>query len=269
MSKRFNKKQLSIIGAMTAILLIGSVFIIRGRSGKNDNANVRPTPRSAPVNTIPLDQRPYVELKPLSSRNDLQITIHEPPLETDMVEMTLEYDRNKGVLDAVLKTFVLNSFPFTETIFLGSRSAGGHITYHEDVIGGDVILKFDGGDEPYALKNPWRYDDLQTEYDQISTTDAMFQLTFEPAWRTNKILIMQSPGLPTPLDGEVIAGPYLIRGVGKLPSLEASITARVSGSDTATLYGYDGSQWLEIESTLQDRTLSATTPMYELFVITK
>jgi hypothetical protein len=269
MKQAVNKKIIPLAGVGLAVLLLLGFWMFRARAGTGGEAGIKPTPRSAPVNTIPVADRPYIELAPLSSRNDLALTIHEPPLKADVVELTLEYDRNKGVLDAVLKNFTLNTFPFTATIFLGSKSTGGHITYHDDVTGGDILLKFDGGKAPYALKNPWRYDDTQTEYTEFGTRDGKFQLTFAQPWRTPKLLIMQSPGLPAKVDSEVIAGPYLVRGVGALPDDQVSINAHVSAESAPQLLGFDSGAWQAIDSAFADKTLTATAPLYEAFVITR
>lgn len=96
--------------------------------------------------------------------------------------MVLEYDRNKGVMDAVLKETPLTSDLQKEEIFLGSKSAGGHITYHEDVIGGTYTLNFEN--EDYALEESWRYSDAEKSYLEFSTSDGFFQVKLDKPYRT-------------------------------------------------------------------------------------
>lgn len=222
-----------------------------------------------PVNQIPINKRPYVELVPQNSRNKLNLVIHERPEEADSVEVTLEYDRNEGVLDAVLKDISLVKPTQTEELFLGSKSAGGHITYHDDVIGGNLKLDFTGKNE-YLLEVPWRYDDKQTQYEQFATTDGKFQINFEQPWKTSKIIAMQSPGHPEGLKGEVIAGPFLVRGVGQLPEINTKLTIHLNSDvSSPNLLGYDGQEWQPISSNLQGKSLTASSPLYELFVVTQ
>jgi hypothetical protein len=192
------------------------------------------------------------------------------PKKAKEVEVTLEYDRNKGVLDAVVKKFTLDKIPYVDKIFLGSKSSGGATTYHDDVIGGSITLTFSGGDESYALQVPWRYDDTQPHYTQLATTDSKFQLLLNEPMRTPKVLVMESPGLPVKIDEKVIAGPYLVRGVGPLPDINAKITIHLSEvSEKAKLYGFNGQKWQQLDSTLDGRTLTASVPLVETYVVTE
>ena len=79
---------------------------------------------------------------------------------------------------------------------------------------------------------------------------------------------MQSPGLPKNLEGEVLSGPYLFSGVGPLPDTTGDITMRLSKpTETATLYGWDGTDWTEIPSTHDGKQLKATSELYEVYVV--
>jgi hypothetical protein len=177
----------------------------------------------------------------------------------------LEYDRNKGVEDAVLKSFSLSTVPSINKIFLGSKSAGGHTTYHDDVIGGDLTMTFSGEEEDYSLRVPWRYDDTQQRYSQIATRDRYFELVLDEPYRTPKILVMQSPGLPAPVDGQVLAGPYLVRGVGILPNLTGQLTMRLPQAEPeAKLVIFNGQTWQTQEDNhrhITDHIITATVPL--------
>jgi hypothetical protein len=265
---RSPSKRTITIALIILVILIGVGGVVLARRSNNDTQVVRrPTPPPEPVNIIAVSERPYVSLQPLTSRNNLELIIHDLKLPADSLEVTLEYDRNKGVLDAVFKQLSLAKIPFIDTLFLGSKSAGGHTTYHDDVVGGKLLLKFTG-DNRYALEVPWRYDDTQRQYAEFSTADGYFQIVFATPIRQAKMLAMQSPGLPENLEGEVIAGPYLLSTVGPLPAISADVTLRLTRqSDSVELYGWDGDEWQSIEDfTLEDRTLSATSPLYQVFV---
>lgn len=252
---------------LVILIVVGGLFLAR-RSNNEPQVVRRPTPPPEPVNIIAIQERPYVSLQPLTSRNNLELIVHDLKLPADSLEVTLEYDRNEGVLDAVFKQLSLAKTPFIDTLFLGSKSAGGHTTYHDDVVGGTLLLKFTG-DNRYALEVPWRYDDTQREYSEFSTADGQFQITFATPIRQSKMLAMQSPGLPQNLEGEVIAGPYLISTVGPLPGITADITLRLTRqAEPVELYGWDGDEWQLIEDfSLEDRTLTATSPLYAVFVV--
>lgn len=265
------RKKLIFLVSIIALLVLGAFYFInRQRSSLADQSTpLEPTSVPLPVNLLPVAKRPFVTLEPLPGRNELQLTIHNLPEPADSVEVTLEYDRNKGVLDAVLKQFPLTNLPLIETLFLGSKSAGGATTYHDDVIGGSMTLKFKGSN-PYTLKVPWRYSDTQKSYAQLSTTDAFFQVDLEKPITQTKVIVMQSPGAPEALPGELIAGPYLIRTVGPLPVTTATVALRLpSESPSATLYGWDETNWLKLEATIEGKTVKYSGPLYSVYAVTQ
>lgn len=250
---------------MASVLLSGcSLF------GKKPVANQpASTPPPKPVNLINTTDRPFVTLQPLTARNDIQLVIHDLKKPADEVEVTLEYDRNKGVLDAVLRHFTLSKVPYTDKLFLGSESAGGHVTYHEDVIGGLLRLEF-AGETEYALEVPWRYDDTAKTYSQLSTADAKFQVTLKDPIKQSKVIVMQSPGLPKNVDGTVLAGPYLIRTVGSLPKTTAQVSIRLpEESQTAKMNGWDGTKWTALETKIEGKTVSTNSPLYDVYIVTQ
>jgi hypothetical protein len=264
------KPALLAIPVVLGLTIAGFVVARNGSGAPNpDQQNPVATPKPK-VNLIEIAKRPYVTLEPLTARNELQLTVHTLPLAAKDMEVLLEYDRNKGVMDAVLKSFSLTNPPSIHKIFLGSKSTGGHVTYHDDVVGGKLTLTFSGDDEPYSLEVPWRYDDTQPRYTQISTSDLKFQFVLDEPYRTPKILVMQSPGLPTPVDGQVLAGPYLIRGVGVLPNIRGQLTIRLPQAEPeAKLLIFDGQTWQPQTVTITDHTLTATVPLASVYVVVK
>lgn len=263
-----NKKNLMFLGI--GLIVFGIIaFIIFGKGGKKDDVVQPPTGRTKkPVNLIPQKDRPFVTLQPQVGRNKLEFVIHDLKKDSKEVEVTLEYDRNKGVLDAVLYTFAIDSTPFVEEVFLGSKSAGGSITYHDDVIGGTVYLDF--FDNNYTLEVPWRYIDTETSYELLSTTDARFQLSLEDPIKKSKVVIMESPGLPENVKADVLAGPYFISTVGDLPETTAEIKIRLTEEvESATIMGWDESEWVEYDTTLDGKTAMAEGDLLSTYIVTK
>lgn len=265
-SKKFLLVSVVIIGL---VLVSAGILFAQSRNKPSEVEKISPTPISKPYNLLPISERPYLTLQPLTARNELEIVLDDLKKPASELELVLEYDRNKGVLDAVLRTFFLTQLPLKDSIFLGSKSAGGHITYHDDVIGGDILLEFTGNEE-YALKTPWRYSDTEDEYTQISTADGKFQVTFSKPYNTKKIIAMQSPGYPGELDGQVVAGPYLFRGVGELPDFPINLKIRLTEDDPEVkLWGFDGTTWQPIEFTRDGKEITAETIPFEVFAATK
>ncbi len=255
-----------IVGVVALLLIGGGIYAFTRKPEVEIVAPPSKKPKKA-VNLIPLDERPYVTIQPLSSRNMLEVTIHDLKKKAKSVEVTLEYDRNKGVLDAVLNSFSLAKIPLVEQMFLGSKSAGGATTYHDDVIGGTVTLDF--SDEDYALEVPWRYDDTKTSYDALSTTDGKFQMVFDKPLKASKVLVMQSPGLPVEAKGKVLSGPYFIGIVGDLPDATAEVKLRLSEDATkATVYGLDEGKWVAYETVVDGKTASAKGKLVSTYIVT-
>lgn len=265
-SKKLLVISVSIIGL---VLVSAGLLFAKSKSNPSEVVQIIPTPISKPHNLLPISERPYLTLQPLTARNEVEIVLDDLKKPASELELVLEYDRNKGVLDAVLRTFFLTQLPLKDSIFLGSKSAGGHITYHDDVIGGDILLEFTGYEE-YVLKTPWRYSDTETQFTQISTADGKFQVTFHKPYNTKKIIAMQSPGYPGVLDGEVVAGPYLFRGVGELPDTPISLKIRLTEDNPEVkLWGFDGTTWQPIEFVRDGKELTAETTPFEVFAVTK
>jgi hypothetical protein len=263
-----NKKNLIFLGI--GLVVFGIIaFIIFSRSGNKAEVIEPPTGKpKKPVNIISQSDRPFVTLQPLSGRNKLEFIIHDLKKDAKEVEVTLEYDRNKGVLDAVLYTFTLDKTPFEEEIFLGSKSAGGSVTYHDDVIGGALYLDF--SDNDYTLEVPWRYIDTESSYSLLSTTDARFQLSLEDPIKQSKVIIMESPGLPENVKGEVLAGPYYVSTVGNLPQTSTEIKIRLLDEvESATIMGWDGGKWVEYDTTLDGKTAMAEGDLLSTYIVVK
>jgi hypothetical protein len=255
-----------IVGVVALLLVGGGVYAFTRKPEAEIVAPPSKKPKKA-VNLIPLEERPYVTIQPLQARNMLEVTIHDLKKKAKSVEVTLEYDRNKGVLDAVLNSFSLDKTPLIEQMFLGSKSAGGATTYHDDVIGGSVTLDF--SDEDYALEVPWRYDDTKTSYDALSTTDGKFQIKFDKPLKTAKVLVMQSPGLPTEAKGKVLSGPYFVGIVGDLPDSTAEVKLRLSEeSNSATIYGLVDGKWVAYETVSDGKTATAKGALVSTYIAT-
>ena len=263
-----NKKNLIFLGVGLVVLGI-IAFMLFGRGSKKEDVTKPPTGRAKkPVNLIPQSDRPFVTLQPEVSRNKLEFVIHDLKKDAKEVEVTLEYDRNKGVLDAVLYTFAIDSTPFVEEIFLGSKSAGGSITYHDDVIGGTVYLDF--MDNDYTLEVPWRYIDTESSYELLSTSDARFQLSLEDPIKKSKVVIMESPGLPENVKSDVLAGPYFVSTVGDLPDTTTEIKIRLLEEvESATIMGWDGTEWVEYDTTMEGKTTMAEGNLLSTYIVTK
>ncbi len=225
-----------------------------------------PTPFNQPVNVIPVSERPYVSLSPNSSGRQLTLTLHNLPKSASELEYELEYQAGT-LLQGAFGSLTLDNLPATSDVLLGSCSAGGACSYHEDVQGGSLTLKFKGSD-PYALKNEWRFQPASLAGGEFASRDSKFQLDAGRILNSSGfVIVMQTSGLPQEFNSQVLAGPYGIFTPSTLPTGEVDITMRLNEAiPEAKIYGYDGQTWQSFPTTVDDKTATATVELLPVFI---
>lgn len=255
------------------LLLIGvGAFFAFGRGAKKEETAKKKPPVNEPVNVISLSERPYISLVPRADGKELTFNLATLPKSATEMEYELEYQAGtllQGAFGSV--DFSTEKPPVSKKILLGSCSAGGACSFHEDVQGGTITMKFRG--EPnYALKDEWRFLPTKGAKGQFASRDSKFQITAAKTLDSSAfIVIMQTSGLPKEAPGEVVAGPYGIYPSAGLPSKGViDISMRLSAeSETATIYGWDGSSWVKFDTKLAEKVASSTVTPLSVFVAVK
>ncbi len=220
----------------------------------------------APVNEIPVGERPYVSIEPLPASRELAIVVHALNKPADVGEYEIEYQSGSQIQGAV-GSLDIGETPSRTEILLGSCSAGGACTYHEDVSGGSLKLSFSGAEE-YALKQDWNYIENTANSNSFSSRDDSFSITGEALTNISHAIIYQSPGLPESLDGELVTEAFAVRYDSE-PLGEELLVAFEAASEASTIYGWDGETWQPFEVTMQNGAATASVPALELYVATK
>jgi hypothetical protein len=216
----------------------------------------------APVNEIPVSERPYVSLEPLPAQRSIQITLHDLKKPADAAEYEIEYQSGTQIQGAIGQ-IELGDLPSTTEILLGSCSAGGACTYHEDVSGGSLKLNFSGEDD-YALEQDWAYIENTDRSDTFSSREDTFTIAGDELSRVSGI-IYQSPGFPD-LEGsfEAVSNAYAVR---LDRDVAGDLTVSFPGAeDATTIVGWDGDAWIEFEATAADGGVSAEVPLLDLYL---
>lgn len=255
-------------------ILILSVSLSGCSLFKKKNTSSEPEtkePINEPVNVIDLQDRPFISLVPRSDGKEVTLSIASLPKDAQEMEYELEYQAGtllQGAFGSI--DFEKNPVPTSVKTLLGSCSAGGACSFHEDVKGGTLILKF-RGTENYVLKTEWRFQATKEAAGLFSSRDAKFQLDAGKALDSHGfVIIMQTSGLPQPVDSEVIAGPYGISTSDDLPDKTAVLTLRLSDSaDTATIKGWDGESWEDFDTIVKDKSATATVDLLPVFIAVK
>ena len=201
-----NKKAL-LIGFSLLLLVVGGFLFLRRQ--KNDSPGPTPTPTPvALINQLPVKERPYVTLVPRADGREVTLTVFDNR-GAERVEYELEYQAGnliQGVFGRI--DFTEEKPPVSKKLLFGSCSKG-KCKYDENVSGGSLTLRFEGG-ENFALKGNFTLQQMAAQEGLFTSRDGRLSLEVPegslPA--TTYLIVADTFGLPGQLEGEVVAGPY-------------------------------------------------------------
>lgn len=216
------------------------------------------------VNILPLSERPYLYITPESDGKNITITVESLKKSADSMEFELEY-QSGSLLQGVFGNLELSSFPARTTQLLGSCSAGGACTYHEDVSGGTILTRYSGS-EGYVLKSDWKYFENSNEDTEFSSRDAKFQLSSEDLANANYLIITNAPGYPEGLSGTAVSDPYALQASSSLKG-KGTLTMRAQESGNLRIMGWDGKTWKMYEGSIDDKMITAEVDLLPLYIV--
>ena len=242
-----------------AVAAAAAVLLVAWLRNKKPEPAVKERPKAQEVvNTVPLAERVYATLAfAAESRHpvgrELTLAVAEAK-GANKIEYELEYQAGTLVQAGLGSiTPAEEEAPFKRDILLGSCSAGGACSYHKDVFGGTLLLRFK--DSPVGnLKGEWNFYEPGND-GKFSSRDGKFQL--EGLKLKNAfVIISQTLGLPKPVEGEIVAGPYHLETTASSIG-EMAVTIRLAKEGNATLWHWDGKTYREIPSSVNGKTLTA------------
>ena len=262
-----NKKMLPIIGVVL-LVLVGGIFMLTrgGEEAPTEDKALKKRKISEPVNVIDLEERPYIMVKPNSDGRNLTIAVDSVKKDATEVDYELEY-KSGSLQQGVFGSLSLATIPASTQQLMGSCSAGGSCTYHEDVTGGSLVTRF-VGDENYALKTEWRYIENTDKETAMGSTDAKFQITSEEFAEVRLAVIGDASGLPAEVDGTLVSAPYYLATVPSV-SGTAELTMRANEEGDLKIMGWDGSEWVEFTGTVDGKSITAEVDLLEAYVVVK
>lgn len=264
-----NKKLIGPIVAGLVILAAAGFGVSKIISFlKPSDSNQQKNKVAEQVNVIPVSERPYVQISPQADGRNIILIVKDLKKAAETVEYELEY-QSGTLLQGAFGFIDLASVPAQEQVLLGSCSAGGKCSYHEDVQGGKLLLRFLQGDDKYVLRSDWRYIENTDDEAQVSSKDAKFQLESEELENQSYIVVYNSPGYPEGVEGEVVSEAYSLATSSTL-SGEGSLSIRTTaeGEDLSlTIMGWNGSEWVEFEAEVADKTATADVELMELYIV--
>ena len=263
--KLFKNKKV-VIGLLIALAIVGGFFWWRGRSGSPTEINQKQK-LTLPNNVIPVAERPYLSIEPLADGHNVEIKVHLVKNEAEELEYELEYQAGT-LLQGAFGTIDITSLPALAKVLLGSCSAGGACSFHEDVRGGTLLTRYTGGSEPYALKSDWKYIDNVSRETAHSSKDAKFQIDGRSLGQQRYLVIFNTPGYPEDVPGEVVSEIYSLTASGAL-SGEVELTLRANEEGELKIAAWDGSEWTTYEGEVDGKMITATVGLAELYLVTR
>lgn len=262
------KQHMLILGVVILLIAaVAGVFALKNnKSADTTDETTKKQKIEEPVNVISLEERPYVQISPVADGRNIQLIIKELKKPANEAEYELEYQAGT-LLQGIFGAIQLDKLPAQVTELLGSCSAGGKCSYHEDVKGGTLLLRF-SGPENYALKQDWKYFDNSTKESAFSSKDAKFQLESESLSGQRYLVIYNSPGYPEGLEGTAVSEPYSL-AVSSTLSGTGSLTMRANEEGSLKIMGWDGTQWHEFAGEMDGKMVTAEVDLMELYIVVK
>lgn len=254
------------LGFVVVVLMVASVGLAGCRKKQQPEPDSTVTrPVRPPTNTIEISQRPYVSLVPTQGGRNVRLTLYDVKLAAQDAEYEMEYQTG-DLLQGAFGQLDLETLPYQEDILLGSCSAGGKCSYHENVTGGELFLQFEGENE-YALENGWAFIENTEREAEFSSRDGKFRLSGAGLARVTHLVIYNTPGLPENPEQALLSAPYAVGPIAAVTGqVEVSIRLNTEAT-TATMLGWDGEEWVSLETTVTDKVASATAPLYDVYVV--
>lgn len=262
-----NKPMLAaVIGIIIAVIV--GVFFIKKTGPKTVTPPVEEEV-DLPINTIPIEERPFITLSPDESGRSLDLYVSGAPtdgeLEYELVYQTIEVQEGVfGRLDLENE-----KQPIVKSLLLGSKSAGGKVTYHEGVSGGTVTVTYG----TTRLKESFNFLKFDPKDPTLLSTDGRFvaTLTKTALKEGTRALTMKTFGYNKaglPETAKVLAGPYHI-AYATTPKGDITVEVKLPAGEhtNPTLYGWDGKSWTKLVTKLNKDSLTSTSPMSAFLAI--
>lgn len=262
------KKKLLIIVPIILVLAAGAFFIFK-KNAKTAETTQTTTKKkiSAPVNVIDVSERPYMRLEPSTDGHYITIVVEELKKDATAMEYEMEYQTG-SMLQGFGGALNISKLPVSEKKLFGSQSAGGAITYHEDIKGGTFQASF-SGKEDYAVKSAWRYFENSESASEFTSQDAKFTIKNDSLAKYSYIIIYNSPGYPGDLKGDLLSDVYTVTAEKSLNTISSNFDISIRSSEEGQIMGYDGSKWQKMDSNYADGIVKASGAFMEAYVLVK
>jgi hypothetical protein len=264
------KTKIIIAVSLLSLLIAGAIFfIIKAQNSNKETEETIVKPKvSAKVNLIPVSERPFMQLSPTADGRQVVINVLELKKPATSLNYEMEYQTG-SMLQGFQGLLELDNLPVSDKKLFGSQSAGGAITYHEDIKGGSLLAEFIGNEE-YAVKSNWRYFTNSDRQTSFSSQDTKFTISNDSLASYSYLIIYNSPGYPGDIEGEVISDIYTVTAEKSFKTLSSEFAVTFSNKEaTAKIMGYDGEKWQSLDTQFAEDQLTGSGPFMEAYLLIK
>lgn len=222
------------------------------------------------INKLAIKDRPYVVLTPRADGKEVTLIIDKVTNATN-AEYELEYTAGsmiQGVFGEL--DFATEGLPLSKDLLFGSCSKG-KCRYDENVSGGSLTIRFEGGDEPYTLKSDFNLQMMADREGVFTSKDIKASLDVGTSLSSSTYVVVQNTmGLPGAIKEEVIAGPYAFIATNSTPLKGAELTIKSKDDLTdAKLMYWDGKVWEELKTETNEGQISASVSSLGTFILVR
>ncbi len=257
-----------IIPGAVLLIVLGWLF---WPAKKTKTETQAPTKKLEEINKVALADRPFVTLTPRADGKEVTMTIDRVK-NADSVEYEMEYQAAEliqGVFGTI--SFKEESLPVEKSLLFGSCSKD-KCRYDEGVTGGSLTMRFDGGKEAFALKSEFNLQNMFDREGVFTSKDSRATLDVGRSGLPSNtfVVISGTMGLPTEVDGEVLAGPYSFLAASSPVLKSATLTIQSKDDLTgAKLMFWNGKSLVDLKAAISDGKLSAPVTALGTFLVVK
>lgn len=234
------------------VVVLSAVLLSACGAKTTNTAGNQPSGTKLLVNELALAQQPFTVLVPHPSNNLFTfVTLNAD--KASAASLDLEYqsgDLLKGAM-ATLPTPITN--PYIKAIILGSCSTGGKCSFDKDLKSGTMKLKLNFANQKnvtQVLKG-----DFTFVTGQNNLPDGKVIFTPSKATAKDNLILLDSFGLPKPVDKEIVLYPIVISAAGS-KNIVGTLTVNQSGVTGAAIY--DGQSFIPLTYTEKSGSLTFT-----------
>lgn len=245
---KINKKIAIVVSVIILIVAFLLIFVFNKKTTPTQTTDTT-TGTKLLINELALAERPFTIVVPHAT-NKVFTFVAINADKAKSASLDLEYqsgDLLKGAR-ATLESPISN--PYIKAIILGSCSTGGKCSFDQDLKSGTLKfrLNFEGQNVTHILKG-----DFAFITGQNNLPDGKVIFTPSKATSKDNLIILNSFGLPKPVDKEIILYPIVISSVSS-KNIVGTLTINQSGVTSAAIY--DGQNYQPLTYTENSGSLT-------------